>query len=121
MNIDGAELKVLVNEQGPLPLKAQITPVANLPEPVFISGSCSAAENAQQVGFELYIAGELVGQSVVYADKANEHKTTVPVILNCNIPFNIENGKVQPVDIELKPLAGTETDSNDVFNVTILT
>lgn len=120
MKIEGTKVQLFENTSGPLPLKTQITPTGDLPETIFISGSCSATEDGQKIGFELYVAGELASSSVVYADKANEHKTTIPVLFDYNIPFVFKDGNIQPVDIELRAIVGTQSDSNDMFNLTVI-
>ena len=115
---------VLVNHPGPLPIKVEYTPDADVPETLFFSGSISTHDIATIVnGFEVKINGESVGKSVVYCGQEGsvKHHPTIPTMVNYDIPFVIVDGVVQPVTIELVPASSDSvTDKWDFFNLTII-
>lgn len=117
---------VLVNHPGPLPISFQFTPTSDITETIWFSGSVIAGDIAMvNIGFKLLVDGKEVGKSMICAgDTRSNHHTTVPVMVNYDIPFVIadpENTAVKPVTIELVLCSDSFSDKNDKFNVTIFT
>lgn len=119
------DLVVFVNEPGPLPLSAEVAPTGNAKEVIFISGSCFADQDNQMIGFEVLINGEVVGASKIFSDAKKQHRATVPVVFEYNIPFTFADAEakkpeVNAVKVELKALDNTQTNEHDLFNLTIV-
>lgn len=115
---------VLVNHPGPLPISFQYTPISDVVETIWFSGSIVAGDLALvNIGFELRINGVAVGKSMICAaDTQSNHHTTVPTMVNFDIPFVIrdpKDPKVEPVTIELVLLPDTFSNKDDRYNVTI--
>ena len=115
---------VLVNHPGPLPISFQYTPTSDVAETIWFSGSIVAGDIAVvNIGFKLLVNGEEAGRSMICAgDTRSNHHTTVPTMVNYDIPFVIpdpNNPVVTPVTIELVLLSDTFSNTDDKYNVTI--
>ena len=119
------EQKIFSNTPGPLPLTAEVLPLGNTLEVLFSSGSCYTHEENQVMGFQVLVNGEVAAESKIYSHTPHEHRATIPVVVDYDLPFVVvdpvaEVPEPTPVKIELVALPGTLTDENDFFNVTLI-
>lgn len=119
------EQKLFKNQPGPLPLTTTITPMGNNIEVVFASGSCFTEKENTVMGFQVLVDGVVAAESKVYSHKPHEHRATIPVVVDYDIPFTVDDPSAKepepmPVKIELVPLPDTMTDENDFFNLTLI-
>ncbi len=115
---------IIANKAGALPISIQYAPLGSGTSTIFFSGSAYSESDNKTIGFQLKINGDVVGESLVFSDARKQHRATVPVMLNYDIPFvlskdDLGNDQVNKVTIELVALEGTSTNEHDVFNLTI--
>ena len=114
---------LLSNAPGPLPISIQYTPESDEPVTILFAGSVQSHDIAtMQVGFDLKVNGETIGQSMINSSSSvSYHFATVPAMVNTSLPFNLKDDQVEPVTIQLSASNNdSNTDKTDLFNVCII-
>ncbi len=106
--------QVILQGQGPLPLKGQFEFEATEAANILVSASAYSASPNQTIGLALSIDGKMVAGASAYTNEAQSHKALVSALSEVNPGF----GRHQVVLDVARP--GTVTDANDYFTVTLI-
>jgi hypothetical protein len=105
--------QVFETRQGPLPREGNFT--ANGGTMLFIvAGSGFSTVAGRQIGMSVVVNGTNIGNARCFTNEASSHKTFSSVAM---IASNVAAGQAT---VRLEALAGTSTDGNDFFNVTVI-
>lgn len=108
-----AMIQNLVAAFGPLPISGNFNTEGDGPVVFYLSGSAWSGSSGAKIGFSFSIDGQLVGVCTAYTNEATSHKTLIPVM----IPWDLSYGSHS---FSVTALAGTNTDVNDEFFVTLI-
>lgn len=114
---------VFSNKPGPLPLSIEYTPISDEPVTIICSGSVQSHDIAEmQVGFNVEINGEPIGQSLILSSSSSDYRfATVPAMISTPLPFVIKDQEVVPITITLTPYSSdSTTNKEDLFNLCII-
>ena len=104
----------IVNQNGPLPVKAAFEAPLDGPAVFAVSGTVWSSGTNTPVGFQVALDGETIAQCMIYANPSTTHMA-VPTQF---VQAQLSSG--QHV-VTLSALTGeTEADQNDFFSVTLL-
>jgi hypothetical protein len=105
---------VMSAQNGPLPLSATFNAESDLTMILFVSGSAWAKQGGTWVGFQVLLDNASTGAvAAVYCNEPNSHRALIPTLCPIKVDFGQHT-------ISLSPLAGTETDENDYFNILLI-
>ena len=108
-----ANALVILRTTGPLPLQAQFTAPSDGPAILFVSGSGWSGNGASSIGAQVAIDGAGIGVVGVYTNEASSHKAFIPMMFPVQLSYGAHT-------LTLTQTATTTTDSNDVFEVVLL-
>ncbi len=106
--------EVILQGNGPLPLKGTFNYLSSDVAAVCVSGSAYAPGGAGQLDAVLRIDGVPVGSSFVYTNEPQSHKTFITRFIVVG-PFS-----PGPHVVDLVPAGSTTSDANDFFTVTMI-
>jgi hypothetical protein len=107
-------LQTILSAQGPLPLTATFTPIADGPVVLTVTGTAWSTTAPNTIGIEVVFNGVVIGTATLFANQNAVHMTLPTLLSNATIPSN------QPQKVAIIGLAGTVTDFNDNFSVQLL-
>ena len=104
--------KVVLQAQGPLPLKGSFDFQSTSPATLIITGTAYSTFPGP-MGVGLWVDGDLKEWIMVWANETRSHKALVTSPAQINLGFGTHQ-------YSLDVLANTQTDSNDSFSVVII-
>ena len=107
-------VQVIVDQQGPLPIKITFNSLTSSPVYVEVNGSVWSTVPNTMIGIEALVDGiNVVGKAMIYSNTASTHRTVVPSY------GQIQLGPGQHT-IMLSPATPTTTsDQNDFYTAVI--
>lgn len=106
-------VQVLVQQAGPLPIKATFQALGDLPTYLEVNGSVWSQTANVVIGIAVNLDGQNVGQAKIFSNGPATHRAVVPAY----IPIKLSQG---PHTITLSAATGqTVSDFNDFYTVVI--
>ena len=106
-------IQVVVNQQGPLPIKTTFNSVGDEPAYLEVNGSVWTELSNIMTGIVIWIDGDAVGQAQIFSNTPSTHRAVVPAYIQVQLGFGQHT-------IALTPLqGGTVSDSNDFYTAVI--
>jgi hypothetical protein len=107
--------QVILQGNGPLPLKGTFEVDSTDSATVFISASASATAPASSIGVQLALDGTVVGGAAVFSNEPGSHKALISPLTIVTLPSPGTH------TVTLTAANGsTVSDANDFFTVTII-
>jgi hypothetical protein len=104
--------QVLTNQQGPLTTQGTFVSQGGILY-MTVSGSAWSTSGQAQISVTVSVDGEQVGTAQVFTNEASSHKALIPLALQLpQLPAGSHS-------VALAAGAGTTTDTNDFFDVTV--
>lgn len=75
-------LQVLIQQAGPLPIKATFNAPTDAPMYLEVNGSVWSQINNTMIGISVQVDNNVLGQAQIYSNGAATHRTGVPAYLN---------------------------------------
>lgn len=99
----------------------EYTPVIDTPVVVYFTGSAYSKKAGVEIGYKLFISGQLVATTFMYSNSPQTHRALNPSMVYHTFPIAIDNGNVVPIPIRIEPISGdTLFDVNDQVTLAIL-
>ena len=111
-----ASSQVILEGQGPLPLKATFTALSNLPTNIYISATAFAPAAPQFLEVIVRIDGERVAMAQVMTNEANVHRT----LISSFTPITLSVPDQHTVQLELFDTQFMRSDSTDYYCVSLI-
>ena len=106
-------VQVIVDQQGPLPIKATFNAVTDEPVYLEVNGSVWSAAPATMIGIMVQVDGAVVGKALIFSNTASTHRTVVPSYSQLNLGFGQHTIVLSPVT------ETTLSDQNDFYTAVI--
>jgi len=107
-------IDVIINQQGPLPIKELFNSPGDEPVVLEVNGSVWTQSPNTMIGIQVWIDGNVVGKAQIFSNTATTHRTVVPAYIQLQLPFGQHT-------IALTPFPGTVSDVNDFYTAVIHT
>ena len=106
-------IQVIVQQAGPLPIKATFQPLGNLPTYIEVNGSVWSQSANVLIGIGVDLDGQNVGQAKIFSNGTSTHRAVVPAY----IPVKLGDG-THTLTLSAAT-AQTVSDLNDFYTVVI--
>ena len=106
-------IKVIVQQAGPMPIKATFQPLGNLPTYIEVNGSVWSKSANVLIGVGVDLDGQNVGQAKIFSNGTSTHRAVVPAY----IPVKLGDG-THTLTLSAAT-AQTLSDLNDFYTVVI--
>ncbi len=107
-------LSILNQAKGPLPIQAHFSSPTDGHACLVLSGSVWSGTANQLIGVQLELDGKVVGSAAIYSNGVATHRAVVPSYIPVTLTFGQHTLALIPLN------SATTSDSNDVFDVTLL-
>jgi len=119
-----AQPQVIISQQGPLPITVTVQTGSVGPATLVVAGSVWSPTANVDIGMSISMDGALIGNSTIYSNGPDTHRTTVPMhlLVTLDKPFTGDPPDVAPTyTFELTAANGnTASDENDFYQVLLL-
>lgn len=106
-------VQVIVNQQGPLPIKATFQAISDEPMYLEVNGSVWSEQTDTIIGIGIELDGQNIGSAQIFSNGNTTHRTVVPAYL----PIQLSEGEHT---LYLYLYTGeTESDTNDFYTAVI--
>ncbi len=106
-------IQVIVEQQGPLPIKVPFNVVSDAPVYLEVNGSVWSGTPNTMIGILIEVDGVAVGKALIFSNTAATHRTVVPSYAQLQLGFGQHT-------ITLSPVTPTTTsDFNDFYTAVI--
>ena len=106
-------VQVIVDQQGPLPIKATFNSLTDEPVYLEVNGSAWSAAPGTMIGILVEVDGIVVGKALIFSNQGSTHRTVVPSY------GQVQLGPGQHT-IMLSPVTETTlSDTNDFYTAVI--
>ena len=106
-------VQVIVDQQGPLPIKATFNSLTDEPVYVEVNGSVWSQIPNVPIGILVEVDGTVVGKALIFSNTASTHRTVVPSYAQLNLGFGQHTIVLSPVT------ETTLSDQNDFYTAVI--
>ena len=106
-------IQVIVQQAGPLPIKATFRPLGNMPTYIEVNGSVWSQSANVLIGIGVDLDGQNVGQAKIFSNGTSTHRAVVPAY----IPVKLGDG-AHTLTLSAAT-AQTVSDFNDFYTVVI--
>lgn len=106
-------VQVIINQAGPLPIKATFNAVSDAPMTLEVNGSIWSGGTNSLIGIQVELDGQGVGAAQIFNNGSSTHRAAVPAY----IPIQLAQGQHTLV---LSQMTGTtNSDQNDFYTAVI--
>ena len=106
-------IQVIVQQQGPLPIKTSFNVVSDAPAYLEVNGSVRSATPNTMIGILAEVDGIAVGKALIFSNTPDTHRAVVPSYGQLQLGFGQHT-------IVLSPVTPTTTsDPNDFYTAVI--
>lgn len=106
-------VQVIVNQQGPLPIKATFQAISDETLYLEVNGSVWSLQTNLMIGIGIDLDGERIGQAQIFSNESSTHRTVPPAY----IPVQLSEGE-HTLYLYLNN-GETESDTNDFYTAVI--
>ena len=106
-------VQMIINQAGPLPLKANFDAKGNQVMYLEVNGSVYSGNANKMVGIEIQVDNKSVGKAQIFSNGASTHRAVVPAYL----PIQLSQG-THTLSLSAST-TDTTSDYNDIFTAVI--
>ena len=104
-------LQVLIQQAGPLPIKATFNAPTDAPMYLEVNGSVWSQSNNTMIGISVQVDSNVLGQAQIYSNGSSTHRTVVPAYFELKLD--------QGTHAIVLANYGGVSDSNDSFTAVL--
>lgn len=106
-------LQMIVNQVGPLPIKATFEAPGDEPMYLEVNGSVWSQSNNITIGIAIFMDGEQIGRALIFSNGNATHRAVVPAYVQVQLGEG-------PHTLTLEPDSGlTVSDYNDLYTAVL--
>ncbi|MGE3800078.1 MAG: hypothetical protein AB7H80_03590 [Candidatus Kapaibacterium sp.] len=106
-----AQVQVLINQAGPLPITQKFTSDIQMEAMLFVAGSVWCNDANQMIGIEVLLDGNALGAAEIFSNGPSTHRAVVPQYIPIDLTLGGHTLTLQASTTE------TVSDYNDFYRV----